>query len=59
MVVLLSTKTTILMQVIMSIGDTRKTPDKNVLPSQVKAFGTHLYINDIKDIFNMSINFHA
>ena len=43
----------------MSIGDTSKTPDTNVLPPQVKAFGTHLYINDIKDILNMLIYFHA
>ena len=43
----------------MSIEDTRKTPDTNVIPPQVKDFVTHLDINDIKDIFNMLITFHA
>ena len=43
----------------MSIEDTNKKPDKRFLPPQVKAFGTHLVINDIKEIFNMLINFHA
>ena len=34
----------------MSIEDTRKTPDTNVLTPEVKAFETHLYLNDIKEI---------
>ena len=28
-----------------------KTPDASLLPPQVKAFGTHLGINDIKESF--------
>ena len=43
----------------MSIEDASKTPDTSFLPLQVKMFGTHLDINDINDIFNMLINFHA
>ena len=43
----------------MSIEDTNKNPDKRLLPPQVKAFGTHLDINDTKDIFNRLIKFHA
>ena len=43
----------------MSIEDTSKIPDTSFLTPKVKAFGTHLDINDIKDIFNMLINFHA
>ena len=43
----------------MSIEDNRQTPYTNVLTPQVKAFGKHLDINDIKDIFKMIMTFHA
>ena len=43
----------------MSIEDTSKIPDTSFLPLQVKAFGAHLYTNEIKNLFNMLITFHA
>ena len=42
----------------MSSEDTRKTPDTNVIPPQVKGFVTHLDINDIKVEFNVLITFN-
>ena len=43
----------------MPIEDTNKTPDTIFMPLQVKAFETQLDINYIREMFNMSITFHA